>query len=234
MTVIAPAPAGLLFMATISSSWRRATVERRHTLSKIEMQLDELRKAGWRLGVEDILNPGTTGVTCFDASWAGPPMLFGIIEAPSLAAAMAGLAELENAGWGSVLRTQWIVGVRDLPAIPGERSGAVPSKVGFLALWNWNDAWHRATDAKRRAYDGECDVAFEFDRRAGINMSGRHACAWSSEWDHFSVWEVPGIEVVDKAMRVHERVKDFMFTTSRHVIGIKRDLMNLLESIHHG
>ncbi len=217
-------------MATSSPSRRSARVQRRHNLSRIETQLDEFRTAGWRLGVEDMLNPGATGVACFDASWAGRPMLFGIIEAPSLPAAIAGLAELENAGWGSILRTQWIVGVRDLPAVPGDRSGAVPSKVGFLALWNWNDGWHRATHAERRAYDAECDVAFEFDRQAGMNMSGRHVCAWSSGWDHFSLWEAPDFDVVDRAMRVHERVKDFMFTTSRHVIGIKRDLIRLLEA----
>jgi len=31
---------------------------------------------------------------------------------------------------------------------------------GFLALWEWNDAWTAATRAERRAYDEQCDVAF--------------------------------------------------------------------------
>jgi hypothetical protein len=235
MTLSAPAPAALLFMATTSPSKRGTGGNYRDTVSRIKTQLDDFRKAGWRLGVEDMLNGGAArGVACFDASWADGSLLFGIIEAPNLSAAVAGLAELDNAGWSSVLRTQWIVGIRDLPAVPGERSRGVPSQIGFLALWNWNDGWHRATQAERRSYDAECDVAFEYDRRSGINMSGRHVSAWSSEWDNFSVWEVPGIEVVDRAMRVHERVKDFMFTTSRHVIGIKCDLLTILESIQHG
>jgi hypothetical protein len=38
------------------------------------------------------------------------------------------------------------------------------------------------------------------------------------------VWEAERFEVVDRAMKEHERVNDFMFTTSRHMIGRKVDL----------
>jgi hypothetical protein len=223
-------PAALLFMARAGGTRQSASGERRRTLATIEALLDEFRRAGWRLGVEDTLDAGATAVACFDASWASVPILFGMMEAPDLLGAVAGLRRLEKAGWPSVLRTQWIVGVRDLPAVRGERPRGLPSTVGFLALWNWNGAWHRASQEERRAYDAECDLAFDFDRRVGMNMSGRHASAWSSEWDHFSLWEAPDVDAIDRAMRVHERVKDFMFTRSRHVIGIKRDLIRLLEA----
>ena len=55
---------------------------------------------------------------------------------------------------------------------------------GFLALWEWNDAWSAATKAERRAYDEECDVAFKGDVELGINIAGRHRLDWASRWHH--------------------------------------------------
>jgi hypothetical protein len=34
---------------------------------------------------------------------------------------------------------------------------------GFLAFWEWKNAWAAATGLVRREYDAECDVAFKGD-----------------------------------------------------------------------
>jgi hypothetical protein len=192
--------------------------------SRIADVLLQLRKSDWRLGVDEMLGRSADGFPCFDASWAGQQLVFGILEAPTLPVALSGIDTLDDAGWRRLFRTGWIVGLRDLPPVEGERSIRTESSIGFLALWNWNDAWHLAQPSERLDYDRECDEAFEFDRRIGIDMSGRHRSAWASEWDHFSVWEAETLEAVDQAMKEHERVRDFMFTTSQHVIGRKLDL----------
>ena len=100
---------------------------------------------------------------------------------------------------------------------------------GFLALWEWNDAWSAATKAERRAYDEECDVAFKGDVALGINIAGRHRLDWASRWHHAGLWEAPSLGSVDLAMQGHEAAADFKFTTSRHYVGRLRPLADFIE-----
>jgi hypothetical protein len=100
---------------------------------------------------------------------------------------------------------------------------------GFLALWEWNDAWSAATKAERRAYDEECDVAFKGDVALGINIAGRHRLDWASRWHHAGLWEASSLGSVDLAMQGHEAAADFKFTTSRHYVGRLRPLADFIE-----
>ena len=114
-------------------------------------------------------------------------------------------------------RTQWIVGPRDIPPSLGD--GPFDQGLGFLALWDWNDAWHRASTDERAAYDLDCDVAFEYDVELGCDIFGRFDVGATSDWDHAALWEVPDLHTLTKAMHGHEIQDDFMFTTSYHLIG---------------
>ncbi len=110
----------------------------------------------------------------------------------------------------------------------GGLSEAAGREWGFLALWEWNDAWAAATAAQRREYDAECDVAFAGDVALDIAIAGRHRLDWASSWHHLGIWEAPSIAAIDAAMRGHEHAADFKFTTSRHFIGRRRPLADLI------
>jgi len=144
--------------------------------------------------------------------------VFGLFEAPATDAAHDGISRLFGAGWGRLFEeTMWLVGPRDLP--PGPGAGPHPEAVGFLALWDWNDAWHSAGPNRRRSYDAECDVAFDFDVSLGIDLFGRFRTSGQSGWDHAALWECPDLGTLTRAMGAHEAQRDFMFTTSSHFIG---------------
>jgi hypothetical protein len=144
--------------------------------------------------------------------------VFGVFEAPDAGAAHEGISLLSAGGWGRVFsETMWLTGPRDLPPVPG--AGPHPGALGFLALWDWNDAWHGASVEQRRAYDAECDVAFDFDVTLGIDLFGRFRTSGQSGWDHAALWECPDLETLARAMGAHEAQRDFMFTTSSHFVG---------------
>lgn len=151
----------------------------------------------------------------------------GMFEAPSPSSALAGTRRLEEAGWSRVFRTVWLLGQREFLPVVGPASRR-EDEWAFFALWSWNSAWQAATAQQRRAYDEECDVAFAADVRDGAAITGRHRLDGASRWDHIGVWRVPGVAMVDRAMREHARVADFKFTTSRHYIGRRTRLDDAL------
>ncbi len=181
--------------------------------------LQSLADAGWRLDPQHIagrVKPGTPTIY-----WSEPfqnVAAFGLFEAPNLAEAHHGITRLMEAGWGQTFaRTQWIVGPRDLP--PSLGGGPFKRGLGFLALWDWNDAWHAASPEVVAAYDLDCDVAFEYDVELGCDIFGRFDTSATSDWDHAALWEVPDLPTLTEAMHGHEIQDDFMFTTSHHLIG---------------
>ena len=178
-----------------------------------------LTAGGWMLDPQRIAGRVPVGTPTI--YWSEPfqeVAAFGLFEAPGLQEAHRGISELVEAGWGRVFgRTRWIVGPRDLPPSLGE--GPFEPGLGFLALWDWNDAWHEATPAERAVYDRDCDVAFAYDVELGIDIFGRFDTAATSDWDHAALWEVPNLLTLTEAMHGHEIQDDFMFTTSHHLIG---------------
>ena len=181
--------------------------------------LEDLARAGWMLDPQHMA--GRVGTGTPTVYWSEPfqaTAAFGLFEAPGLDEAHRGVTRLADAGWGRMFgATQWIVGPRDLPPSLGE--GPFDRGLGFLALWDWNDAWHHADPEERAAYDLDCDVAFAYDVELGIDIFGRFDTGAASDWDHAALWEVPDLSTLTEAMHGHEIQDDFMFTTSHHLIG---------------
>ena len=190
--------------------------------------LRDLQAEGWLLSVRAMFDPAPGGEPmAFDTGFAHALDFAGAFEAPSLSAALAGTVRLDRAGWSRRLSTEWLLGPREFATVGGLGDGA-RHEWGFFALWEWNDAWAAATGPQRREYDAECDVAFAGDVALHIAIAGRHRLDWSSSWHHIGIWEAPSLAVIDEAMRGHEHAADFKFTTSRHVIGRRRPLADLI------
>ena len=183
---------------------------------------------GWRLSVRAMFDPSLGAeAAAYDTGFAHAVDFAGAFEAPSLAAGLAGTIRLERAGWSRRFATEWLLGPREFATV-GADAAASGHDWGFLALWEWNDAWAAATAQQRRDYDQDCDVAFAGDLALGIAIAGRHRLDWASSWHHLGVWEAASPAVIDAAMRGHERADDFRFTTSRHLIGRRRTLADLI------
>lgn len=192
--------------------------------------LTALRSEGWKLSVGAMLGrhepPGA-----YATGFSSDADFVGAFEAPNLTAALAGAVRLSRAGWDVLFTTEWFTGPREFdPVLSGTELDAKPW--GFLALWQWNDAWQAATLAERREYDAACDVAFAGDVASGIDIAGRHRVDVTSTWHHLGVWESPSFLAIDAAMREHERVADFKFTTSRHYVGRRQEMTQLLEGAY--
>ncbi len=200
----------------------------RRELDAIAAVLQSLQREDWRLSVRAMFDPRPDAEpAAFDTGFAHDVDFAGAFEAPSLSAALAGTVRLEQAGWSRRFATEWLLGPREFATVGGT-GNAAGHDWGFLALWEWNDAWAAATPAQRRDYDAECDVAFAGDVALDIAIAGRHRLDWASSWHHVGIWEAPSVAAIDLAMRGHERAADFKFTTSRHLIGRRRPLAELI------
>lgn len=186
--------------------------------------LDDLRREGWLLSIKAMLDPaGANEAMALDTGFAHAVDVAGVFEAPTISAALEGTVRLEAAGWDRLFATEWLIGPREFAAVRGS-GGGTDRPWGFLALWEWNDAWAAASPAERTEYDAECDVAFKGDLALRIDIAGRHRLDWAHGWHHLGAWEAPSPEAIDEAITGHERAADFKFTTSRHFIGRIRPL----------
>jgi len=192
--------------------------------------LSQLHAEDWKLSVGSMFGRSEPP-SAYATGFAHDVDVVGVFEAPTLAAALAGTSRLGRAGWDMLFATEWLLGPREFDPVPSATNhDAQPW--GFLALWEWNDAWQAATPTQRREYDSECDVAFAADVAAGIAIAGRHRLDVASTWHHLGIWESPSFTAIDVAMREHARVADFKFTTSRHYVGRRQDIAQLLEDLH--
>ncbi|KJF19300.1 hypothetical protein EEB13_30270 [Rhodococcus sp. WS3] len=186
-----------------------------------------LRDAGWRTSIAEMFTT-TDDVSVYRAGFAHDIDFVGAFEAPTLAEAHAGIERLEKAGWDAMFETSWIVGRREFLPVHSTIGRNPDSPWAYFALWEWNDAWQAATPHERAEYDIECDEAFSSDVGSGISIAGRHRFDPASSWHHLGIWEVPDLALLDHAMGMHEKVADFKFTTSRHYIGRKHSLSDIL------
>ncbi|WP_158780394.1 hypothetical protein [Pantoea sp. BAV 3049] len=190
--------------------------------------LAQLSEEGWLLSFRAMFTPESAATPmAMDSGFAHPWDISGAFEAPTLSAAIAGTIRLEEAGWAKLFTTEWLIGPREFATVNGSGPD-IPRDWGFMAFWEWNDAWCEASAEQRVEYDAECDVAFKGDLALNVNIAGRHRLDWAHNWHHLGIWEIAAPEVADRAITGHEDAADFMFTTSRHVIGRLRPLSELL------
>ncbi|WP_413733852.1 hypothetical protein ACL2XP_16125 [Sodalis sp. RH21] len=191
--------------------------------------LEQLRGEGWLLSFRAMFEAprGDLPPMALDSGALHEWDMAGAFEAPTLDAALAGTVRLEQAGWARLFATQWLLGPREFATVNGAGPD-IKRPWGFMALWEWNDAWCEATADERAEYDAECDVAFKGDLALNINIAGRHRLDWAHSWHHLGIWEVDGLDTVARAITGHQEAADFKFTTSRHVAGKVRPLADLL------
>lgn len=190
--------------------------------------LEELKSEGWLLSVRSMFDPAAnTDAQALDIGFTHAADIAGVFEAPTISAALTGTVRLEQAGWARLFSTEWLIGPREFTPVKGT-GGEIERPWGFLALWEWNDDWAAATPRERADYDLECDIAFKGDLALDINIAGRHRLDWAHGWHHLGAWEAPSPEAIDAAITGHERVADFIFTTSRHYMGRVRPLLDLI------
>jgi hypothetical protein len=202
--------------------------DRAGAIRDVPAELAALSARGWHLSVTEMAG-GQAEPTAYDAAFAHDVDVVGVFDAPDLAAALSGSVALEAAGWDKIFRTEWLIGPREFAPATGPDQDSSQHRWGFFALWEWNDAWQAASADERRAYDADCDIAFAADLRAGVTIAGRHRLDWASSWHHLGVWEVSDPAQLNDAMLEHEHVADFKFTTSRHYVGRKRPIADILE-----
>jgi hypothetical protein len=196
--------------------------------SSLDREIRALAEEGWLLSVARMVDENRPDEpSAFDTGFAHDVDIAGVFEAPSVAAALEGTVRLERAGWSRRFATRWLIGPREFAAVKGAGPD-IERPWGFIALWEWNDNWAAATPEERREYDAECDIAFKGDLALNVNITGRHRFDWSSSWHHLGVWEAGTPEAINDAITGHERVADFKFTTSRHYLGLRRPLAELI------
>jgi hypothetical protein len=217
----------LVFLATDVRAGARSYS--RDDADRITKLLEAFRSEGWKLSVREMFEADDAAEpTAFATGFSYGADFVGVFEAPTISAALEGSVRLERAGWGRRFATEWLIGPRELTTV--EAAGPhVDRPWILLALWEWNDARTAATPAERRQNDQDCDVAFRNDLECNVNMSGRHRLDWAHAWQHLSIWEATDPSLIDRLMYEHERVLDFRFSTSRHIIGRRRNLIELLQ-----
>jgi hypothetical protein len=199
---------------------------------RVRAALERMAAEGWALSVGGMFGRPDPA-TAYDTGFAHDVDFVGAFEAPSRSSALDGTARLAASGWDELLRTEWCLGPREFDPVPNPLADAGQSPPwGFFALWQWNSAWQAASPQARAEYDAECDEAFAADVAAGVSIAGRHRLDCASRWHHLGIWECPDLRTVHAAMVDHERVADFKFTTSRHYVGRRRPLLDLLEHSH--
>lgn len=197
--------------------------------------LANLEAEGWVLNQRRVFDPKEpTTAMGLDTGFTHAHDIAGVFEAPSLDAAIAGTVRLEKAGWARAFKTEWMIGLREFAPVVGKGAHS-DHGWAFMALWEWNDQWCEATPLERDEYDLECDIAFKGDLDHEVNISGRMRLDIAHGWHHLGYWEIAGPDVADSAIRGHETVADFKFTTSRHIVGRIRPLSSLIAPKHdHG
>lgn len=205
-------PAGPQPLTVRQSCWQSAT---------------DLTTQGWTASVGSMFGDPTS-VEAYQTGASADVEFVLALEAPTLHAAYVGAGELGRRGWDQAFDCRWIIGPREFNPVPSPQGRTPDAPWAFFALWEWNDAWQAASPSARAEYDAECDEAFAADVGSGISIAGRHRLDSASSWDHLGIWESPSFAHVSAAMADHERVADFKFTTSRHLLGRRRQLSDLL------
>ncbi len=162
----------------------------------------------------------------YGCRWSDREQYFTFWHCPNLEALEATMADLERAGDFKFAESEHLIGapfddpgMRDVQALETpEEWAACP--YGFLAFWRLKDSYYRGPRAAWEQSDARIHDIFESARASGVRMLGRYHCRWSTEWDFFTFWQVPSLELLEEIMDSLEPAGDFMYADSRHVVGI--------------
>ncbi len=144
---------------------------------------------------------------------------------PSFEVCEETMSDLEAAGDFKFADSEHIIGkpmsdegmIDDTFLVEGGPS--IDRPIGFFAMWRKTDAYYNKSQQEWDSSDRAIRQVFDMARSKGVRMLGRYDCRWSTEWEYFTFWQVPSIEILDEVMDRLESAGDFMFAESRHLIG---------------
>ena len=193
---------------------------------------DEERTTGARIqqAFENGMERGIQMYGRYGCRWSDQQQYFTFWRCPSLEALEATITDLEYAGDFKFADSEHIIGasygdpgmnssIAD-PEMLDISEAQIARPIGFVALWRLKDSYYRAAPGAWERSDAEIHDIFEYARARGVQMLGRYACRWSTEWDFFTFWEVPSFELLEEIVARIEPAGDFMYADSRHLIGI--------------
>lgn len=161
----------------------------------------------------------------YGCRWSTGWQYFTFWLCPSFEVLEQTIAELEAAGDFKFADSRHIIGfpMDDQDMIDAEylrEGGPDPERpIGFFAMWRRTDSYYHADPEAWERSDRAVREAFAYARSRGARMLGRYDCRWSNEWEYFTFWQVPSLEVLESTMERLEPAGDFWFADSYHVIG---------------
>jgi hypothetical protein len=93
--------------------------------------------------------------------------------------------------------------------------------IGFVAIWHNKPAEFRADPLLEKTIREGIQDSFENARNRGIHMFGLYGCRWSSDQKYFSFWNCPSYSVLEATIDDLEKVGDFVYASSEHIIGVR-------------
>ncbi len=162
----------------------------------------------------------------YGCRWSTENQYFTFWLSPSFEVLEHVMDKLESAGDFKFAESQHILGfpmhdedMIDKAYLP-EGGPDAERPIGFFAMWRRTDAYYNAGKDAWDLSDKGVRDAFEYARVNGVRMLGRYDCRWSTEWEYFTFWQVPNLEVLEATMEQLESAGDFWFAESHHIIGI--------------
>lgn len=162
----------------------------------------------------------------YGCRWSTTRQYFTFWLSPSFEALEQTMDDLESAADFKFADSEHIIGTRmgdadmvDERYLP--KGGPDEERqLGFFAMWRRTDTFYNVDEETWKASDKAVREAFGFARNAGARMLGRYDCRWSTEWEYFTFWQVPSLEVLEATMERLEPAGDFRFAESRHFVGM--------------
>jgi len=196
-----------------ASEYRATRKEQKESSARIERAFSNGRKRGIRMFGR------------YGCRWSTKRQYFTFWLCPSFNILEESIDELEAAGDFKFADSEHIIGVRtnDGDIINDDRLAKETSDedrpIGFLALRRRSNAYHHSSKDEQEAFERSLGQALAAARSRGVRMIGEYDCRWSTEWEHFTFWQAPSLEVMELTTDSLESVAGFLFFESRHMIG---------------
>jgi hypothetical protein len=93
--------------------------------------------------------------------------------------------------------------------------------IGFVALWHNKASEYHAGPEEAQETIARIQRAFDDAHTRNVRMFGQYGCRWSTERQYLTFWTCPSLLHLEATMDALERVGDFKFADSEHIIGIR-------------